>query len=427
MAYTMKVWSPADRDRLIDDAKRSEELGGRRDRYRFKVYVRKDDASQEEKQRELLHAQVQGSLTEILAKVVYTKNPKYKYLSLGFYYTLIEKIRSSRRIGHMLWKDIVVPIKGANAYAYLTNDVENFPYSDLDITVYINPNMPDELFEMVREQVRILARQAVSQHKRMLHKMFFVDDDEFKRSQMYKQTALLDEETISQFKADYNVAIAAFNESNAHGVRVVSPFEDKEARDRCSRNSIVLTKSIVHENAVVKIEVPHFHMCETIPLNRSPFFASDNDSIDFKRDGQSLDGRFDLTRIRFGASVVFPQAEASETDESSEAPSGDKEWFESMAADFIDLSVPCKGDAELHDFWNTARMETILDRDVSEWRVQRGCSYESINCWLVVPSVSTCISDLYKMLHVYECPENKRVKREARYSALKKIAERLLC
>lgn len=417
----MKVWSPSDRDRLINEAKKSDELGGKRDRYRFKVYVRKDEC-EEDKQRELLHAQVQSSLTEVLAKVVYTKNPKYKYLSLGFYYTLIEKIRSSRRIGHMLWKDIIVPVKGANAYAYLTKDIENFPYSDLDITVYINPNMPDELFQMVHEQVRILSRQAVSQHKRMLHKMFFVDDDDFKRSNMYKQTVLLDEDTIDQFKMDYNAAISEFNESNPYGARALSPFESREARDRCSRNSIVLTKSLAHENAVVKVEVPHFHMCETIPLNRSPFFASDNDSIDFKRDGLSLDGRFDLTRIRFGGSVVFGSSSGAESDENS-----DKEWFESMAADFIDLSVPCKGDAELHDFWNTARMETIIDKDVCEWRVQRGCDYETIDCWIVVPSVSTCISDLYKMLHVYECPENKKGKREARYNALKKIAERLLC
>lgn len=416
----MKVWSPADRDKLIDDAKCSTELGGKRDRYRFKVYVRKDDPTQEEKQREQLHAQLQSSLTEILAKVVYTKNPKYKYLSLGFYYTLIDKIRSSKRLANMLWKDIVVPIKGANAYAYLTNDVENFPYSDLDITVYINPNLPEDVFDMVKEQLRILARQAISQHKRMLHKMFFVDDDDFKRSHMYHQTVLMDEETISQFKQDYNAAIAEFNTNNAYGVRVVSPFESREARDRCSRNSIVLTKSTAHENAVVKIEVPHFHMCETIPLNRSPFFASDNDSIDFKRDGSSLDGKFDLTRIRFGSSVVF-------ANEDEDEDNSDKEYFESMAADFIDLSIPSRGDAELHDFWNTARMETILDKDVCEWRVQRGYEFEPITCWLVVPNVSTCISDLYKMLHVYECPENKKVKREARYNALKKIAEKLLC
>jgi hypothetical protein len=34
------------------------------------------------------------------------------------------------------------------------------------------------------------------------------------------------------------------------------------------------------------------------------------------------------------------------------------------------------------------------------------------NVWIMVPDITSCIEDLYKMLNVYECPEGKKMKRQ---------------
>jgi hypothetical protein len=34
------------------------------------------------------------------------------------------------------------------------------------------------------------------------------------------------------------------------------------------------------------------------------------------------------------------------------------------------------------------------------------------------------MNDLYKMLHVYECPESKRAKRQMRYDTLKAVYDK---
>jgi hypothetical protein len=81
---------------------------------------------------------------------------------------------------------------------------------------------------------------------------------------------------------------------------------------------------------------------------------------------------------------------------------------ERVTADFIDISIASKLDSELIDFWNHGRCITMYDL--------------SIQNWIWVPDLFTCIGDLYKMLYVYDCPESKRDKRLKKYELMRQIA-----
>jgi hypothetical protein len=397
----MDIWTPTLRDEFIKEAVDSSPLKGNRGPYHYNVYPARVLPDEENTRK--------GILTDALAKVIYEKNPKYKYLSVGFYYTLLERIRSSHSISHALWSDIFVVIKGANSYMYLTKDIETFPCSDLDIMIYIDPSLSTELFDIYKKELRRIVLQTLSQYKRLLDNMFFVNGDtnNFKQNEMYAKTRLFDEDLIEQFKQDY---VKEFERLSDSKLLLVSPFESDELRNTCSRYSFLLTKSESHDDSVVRVEVPHYDKCEKIPLKKTPFFCSYNETIDFKRDGQSLHGNFDLYRIRFNNLFVEFDDEKNVIKE------------EKVAADFIDVSISGKNDAELIDFWNTARCEYILDTDVCDWSVMREGKWQNVECWLVMPNIASCINDLYKMLNVYDCPENKKTKRQIRYEALKKIA-----
>jgi hypothetical protein len=244
--------------------------------------------------------------------------------------------------------------------------------------------------------------------------MFFVNtNNHFKDSEMYKQVQLIDNELIAQFKKDYGEEIEKQNNlASSQKLLIVSPFDSDEIRNTCSRYSFLLTKSESHDDSVVRVEVPHFDKCENIPLKKSPFFCSYNETIDFKRDGKSMHGNFDLYRIRFNNLFV-------QFDEEDQVVKEEK-----VAADFIDISISGKNDAELIDFWNSAQCESILDTDANEWKVMRDGAWQTVKCWLVMPNIATCVNDLYKMLNVYECPDNKKMKRKGRYDALKILAQK---
>lgn len=395
----MEIWTPTDRNNFIKEAVYSPSTRGSHGPYHFNVYPKSNGQSSNDE-----HEQRRSLMTDTLARTIYQKNPKYKYISIGFYYALIEKIRTNVNIGYMLWRDINVIIKGANAYAYLTQDYETFPFSDLDIVIYINPNLADTEFDNIKAELRIIVLQILSQYKRLLDNMFFVNgSNKFKDSEMYKQSKLFDDDIIEQFKNDYNEEVLKLCTTEK---LVISPFEEDATRNACSRYSFILTNSENDQDNIVKVEVPHYDRCENIPLKRSPFFCSYNETIDFKRDGQDLDGKFDLYRIRFNS--LFVDVADSKR--------------EKIAADFIDVSIASKSDAELIDFWNTARCEYITDPDISNWKIYRENKWDNITCWLIMPNIATCINDLYKMLNVYECPDNKKQKREVRYKTLKKIA-----
>jgi hypothetical protein len=374
----MDPWTPEQRNSFVEFAINSEDNRGQRGPYHFSTFPKVNGNEVEDTRRSLV--------TEALAKTIYQKNPSYRKISLAFYDTLFHKLSMNPYTGPYMGNDVILLMKGGNAYAYVTQEQfpAEFPFSDLDIVVYINPYIEKESFDEIEKAVRITVLQTLSQYKRLLDHMFFVNRQ--------IEGRLLDEETVESFKFDFQEALNSIDMPD--GVSVISPFESDEVRNFCSRNSFLIANK--KENSVVRVEVPHFDRCERIPLRKTPLFCSYNKTIDFVRDNVSLQGHFDLYRIRMNTLFVEKDTEGNVIKE------------ERVPADFIDVSIASKNDAELIDFWNKGRCLSIYDR--------------AANVWLMTPDIQSCISDLYKMLFVYECPEGKKQKRQQKYARLTDIA-----
>jgi hypothetical protein len=375
----MDPWTPADRNAFIDYAVNSKDNKGQRGPYQFATYPKLNGVEQEDPKRALV--------TEALAKAIYQSNPAFRAISVAFFHTLMQKLSMNQFTGPAIGRDVVVSLKGGNAYAYVTNESfpEDFPFSDLDIVVYINPYLPADHFDHLAHAVKITVLQTISQYKRTLDHMFFVNKP--------IEDQILDAETIQAFKEAHKKILSEIDLPD--GAEFVSPFASDEVRNYCSRHSFLLTNSLAKENSVKKVEVPHFERCERIPLRRTPFFSSYNDTIDFQRDNADLKGRFDLYRIRFNNMYIEKDEEGGVIHE------------ERVTADFIDVSIAAKDDAELLDFWNKGRCMYVLDRPS--------------NVWVMVPDIMSCIEDLRKMLFVYDCPEAKKAKRLVKYEKLQQL------
>lgn len=375
----MDPWTPTDRDEFIQLAVNSEDTKGSKGPYHFNVYPRVIVNEQEDLRKTFL--------TETLAKVIYGGNPVYRKISLKFYEILMQKLSTHFATSPFMTTNICVLLKGGNAYTYVVRpeDLEMFTYSDLDIVISINPFVEEDLFDYLSYNVRIIVLQTISQYKRMLDHLFFINKD--------IDNPILTNDEAAEFKKDFTEAIKYIpHEENE---TYMSPFESDEIRNMSSRYSFMLTHSNKHENSVVKVDLPHFDKCERIPMRKTPMFCSYNETINFKRDNADLDGHFDLYRIRFNCLLI-------QKDEENNIVRDQK-----ITADFIDVTIAAKEDAELIDFWKKGKYLTVLDKNVG--------------IWVNVPTLETCVDDLYKMLNVYACPEGKRSKRQAKYELLKEI------
>lgn len=381
MASTDRIWTPADREDFIKRALECKDQRGQCGQYHFRVYPKVGATDVDDPKK--------TAMTDALARTIFEKNPKYRIIAMKFYEMLVDKIRTSTFVNKHFMNNFYIIMKGSTAYRMLLGDqyAEDFNYSDLDLVIYINPYIDDDLFNSLRASVNSILLQVMSQYKRALDHMFFLN----------KPNAewFLDEETVASFKKDL---IQEFENIDGFDGKFMTPFENDDIRNTCSKYSFVLKDSIGQEQKVVRIEVPHYDRCERIPLRKTPLLASHNSSICFSRsqvcsEGQELKGEFDLYRLKFTGLFVGISDD-------------DKEEFfeEKISADFIDVSIPQKGDAELLDFWAHGRCMNLYDRD--------------LNLWVVVPDLPTCVRDLYKMLYVYECPENKKEKRMHRYNIM---------
>lgn len=354
-----RVWTPEDRHDWIKQAVNSTSQGGSCDGYDFNVLPK-------------IGAQMQqdddvAKATENLANIIYKKNQKYRPISLGFYVMLLEKIKNNKFIGHYLWRKIIVLIKGSTAQSLLVPEAD-LSCTDLDITIFIDPYCDPSVFQEIKSSLHIILVQTMSQYKKTLDNMLFLDNPNVNVQPLWG----MERETIDNFKKDH---IAAMEE-----VGLISPFVSNQVRNNCSRNSIVLLDSAVIENSVVRVEVPHFNACEKIPLRRTPIFCSYNDTI------HNQDRDFNLYRLKFNCL---------------------KEKNHRVAADFIDINVLSQNDPELIDFWTHGRFVNVYDK------------YSDI--WVCVPDLVSTLRDLWKLLNVYECPPQKREKRQKKYDLLLSI------
>lgn len=381
----MDPWTPEKREAWINNALNSDQMRGCSAPYNFRVYPKNTGSEPDDPKK--------SAMSDALARTLFEKNPSYRKIALKFYEMLVDKIRMSTFVNRHFMTNFFIVLKGGTAYRLLLGDAfaADFPFSDIDQVIYINPFLDPGLFDQLRESLNAILLQVMSQYKRILDHMLFLN----------KPTPewFLDQATITQFKADLQ---AEFENITGFDGKFLSPCESDDIRNACSKYSFVLRNSKSKENSVTLVEVPHFEKCERIPLRRTPLMASHNSSISFNRDitaQQDMVGEFDLYRLKFtGLFVSYDDG----SDDEDVTPSITES---KISFDFIDVSIPHQTDADLLDFWTHGRCVNVHERIT--------------NMWLVLPDIHTCMHDLYKMLNVYECPEHKREKRQRRFDIFK--------
>lgn len=376
----MHYYTPEQRDELVHKAVTSKDPRGAFGIYNYRVIP-------------LIHGQISDedtlreTATHALASL--TMSPRFRKIVLSFVAVLENFIFRDDFIKEYANKgDVKMILKGGTAYRLSVEPKshEDLPFSDLDIAVNINPNLAQSTFNRIRDEVRRVVFRAMSHHKKLIDTRAILPPDE------------MEEYCSEHVKVMKDVGL-------------MSPYSNTNIRNECSRHSFMLLESKVYEDKVVKVEVPHFTHCHTIPLRKSPVFCSFNSTIMFG------DRSFELIRMR--QNVLREETREDgvrlniNADEDcvhiSLTPRHRRHTFR-VTADFIDVSIPDQHDPELLDFW--ARGNAV------ERRVDM---YTGIV--MPVPPISSCIHDIEMMLTVYDCPESKKEKRRRKLQALKTLAQ----
>lgn len=378
----MDPWTPERRNEFIMKAVNSKEMHGKSGPYHYNVYPKQDNSSDNEDVKRAM-------VTQSLASSMY--NSTARKISLNFYGLLMNKMMTHPMLCHEINKNIVILMKGSNAHSYMVdfsqyNDV--FRFSDLDISVCINPNLTDDVFYSIKKQCEIMVKQAISQYKRTLDHMLFLGSNDVPQGFMTQNE-------INEFKDTYKTIMSNLSMDDDEFGQFFTPFDDVEIRNKCSRNSFLLTNNKGVDNSVVMVEVPHFDMCERIPLRKTPLFCSFNETIDFLRDGNNKVGRFNLYRLRMNNIYAKFDQDGSLIKE------------EKVVADFIDVSVLDKGDAELEFFWAHGRSVNVFDTIVG--------------FWIMMPDIYTSVSELERILSIYDSSSGKKEKRMKKLEILKNM------
>lgn len=406
------TWTPLEREDWINECMNSNEERIVRDGFIGNLMLKQtENANDNEDPR-------RNFVTSCLARTLYGNHPLIKRLSLCFYKSLMLRMEQNSFLTLMYRrKSFVVMIKGSNAYKMLLRHVpHDIDYSDLDIIMFINPHLEDELFEQIRSSLVILVSQVMSRYKKDLDATLFTADEMMEES-------ILKKSFVNDFKKCYKIFVKEYNET---GYKIITPFESKKVRNFCSKRSFIITHSTSQEDHVVRVEIPHMNKCEFIPLKKTPLVFSYNKTIEFKRDieGKYI-AKFDLLRLRLNNMLVPEEETLEQLDDDTDTVSINGSVIEDVEdvyydykkcrvvpADFIDVSIPYKNDAELLDFWNSGgykRCYEIYDRFV-------GTN-------LMIPNVNECIRDLSNILHVYTNSHMKTEKRQKRLDMFKQLDE----
>lgn len=401
-----RVWSSSERDAFIVKAMNSTTRKGYDGTYEYTVLPKIVVHTENEDDR-------RSKVTKALMHTIFSK-PQYRIIAMKVYELLWTKIFANPFTRLHANKNILVVLKGGTSYTFVvgSEDADVFPFSDLDIVMTINPHLPKQLFDDLKAAMNTVVLQTISQYKRMLDHMFFLNKD--------IENPILGHKNIEDFRIDLSAALASLDDENG---MYISPCDDMHARNRVSKNSFILADNKAQPDTVVKVDVPHFEGCERIPLRKTPLFCSHNRSISFDRtpsaDTSSV-GCFDLYRMRWN--VMYRRNDAginagndAEIDTSSNSSSSGSsdhnirkggKPYEYITADFVDISILAQDDVELKDFWDHGQVMNVMDR--------------ALGSWVMIPDIVSMLRDLHKMLHVYECNESKRSRRQEKYDRLKK-------
>lgn len=400
-----RVWTASERDLFIEKAMHSTTRKGYDGSYEFTVLPKITMHTENEDER-------RSKVTKVLMHTIFSK-AQYRIIAMKVYELLWAKLYANPFLRLHANKNIMVVLKGGTAYTYVVRmeDSDVFPFSDLDIVVAINPYLPRQLFEDLKRATNTVVLQTISQYKRMLDHMLFLNKE--------IEHPILCKKDIDEFKKDLSAALASLDDDEG---MYISPCDDVYARNRVSKNSFILADNLTQTDTVVKVEVPHFESCDRIPLRKTPLFCSHNRSISFNRTPTASTnsvGCFDLYRMRWN--VMYKRCDAASGSDSASIHSDASSTaslsmnnhatkpvkaYEYITADFVDISILAQHDAELRDFWDHGRVVNVLDR--------------ALGSWVMIPDLVTMMRDLHKMLHVYECNESKRSKRQEKYNRLQK-------
>lgn len=384
------IWTHDDREAWVYDAIHCPIGHGMFAGYKYMSFPLEMDGYVEDEKR--------AFATSCLADVVMNDNPVFRKLSLGFYHALLQKIYdNSFLMMNYMNRNFVVLVKGSNGYKLLLGEVpevKGMEHSDLDITILINPFLPGDLFGKIKDSMTICVSQVMSRYKRDLDNTLFSNNG---------GGGILSADEVKAFKDAYAEALC---DKEFNGGFMVSPFADDLTRNECSKRSFIIRHSRVEEKQVVRVDVPHLNKCERIPLKKSPFVVSHNNTITFKRDksGQ-YHGEFDLIRLRLNNMFMSNQGMHHDDAEFQVR-------HKIIPADFIDVSIPSQQDAQLLDFW----MHGGIFKCVS---VVDPCTRITV----VVPNLDECIRDLHDMLYVYDNNQIKVEKRKERLDMFLKMRE----
>ena len=374
-------------------------------------------------------------MSDAVGRVVFDhRNGERARVSLSFYDEVWNKL------AHYGPGRVLVRCKGGNAAAIQMGlrigpqaalDA-GFNFSDLDMDILINPALPARDFEEIRANVHRVLRQALATHKRRLDRAFFKPrDGDPEMTYMFRQEA-----PKEAFRAAVCESVETLQDAQCC-------FSSAEARNKCSNISFLITPSNIDSVAQpgtkrrVKIEQPHLDKAERIPLTYTPFYVSVNDTVCGVRDNGD---QVDLTLFRIKMSQIVnvpgtvrvglqvrgayercgsPAGTVDEDVESALSSSSDLEEeeyvvvkintqpYDKVSADFIDVCVPNRADAELNSFARRGGFQGFLSQEV-----------RAFGFVLILPTLAECKLEYYKLLHVFECPESKRAKRERKYAAL---------
>ena len=396
------VWTPHMRDAWIEDAVHATKQRGYRGKnYKFFAMPKALGGVQNE-------SPIKDKLSQAMARTINHKSEEnrhpFKQIPMRIFPRLVENLRRDNYLRALIdTGDLVVFIKGSAAYPYIApNDPELRAGGDIDIGVYINPHINKTTFNITKMSTMRIVMQTLSQYKRCLDQMLFAEDGIGNTTKTAKiiRDVFLDENQLGAFKTEIEKAL------EETGFEFKSPFVNTNVRNSVSRQSFIIADSLVNEEDVLHVDIPHFEMCENIPLKRTPLVCSHNRTIRFERcaaDSVAFGsispvralGSFDLFRLKLNVMLT-------NTDNNTAT----------CSAEFIDITVPRQDDAELLEFFK---------KDGTSSPPTQICWDYELECEVRVPTVETAIADLFRILYIYACPESKMGKRYARYKRLLEI------